>query len=349
MKFLKFSLSSDMLILGERFKKGQYRPVITTIPYSQITGALQARYGNGKYGKEASQIHACGHFLFNNEMEFRESKIEVLSYAPRERATNLSILPIYTEYLRDVKGFVYIKETGDIYKIVEDSRKKGLRVLMGGFKSKGFGMCELNYEETLDIAEELEEGELNTRLPLAKVESCNEKSEEINSCLISGKGTPFLKETFGIKEIKTANFGYLFEPLSRTQGKYVLSLFEGSIVVAPKFLLKGKEGDQKLESQKDLVEKIVEEIKNDEKVKEALSQRPFGNTLLNTVGDVYEKEGVGTTRIYLSDKMTKRYEKKQAKAILNVINILEKYPSIDRATGRYIIKTINTYIGEEND
>lgn len=349
MKFLKFSLSSDMLILGERFKKGQYRPVITTIPYSQITGALRTRYGNGKYGKEASQIHACGHFLFNNEMEFRESKVEVLNYAPRGRATNLSVLPIYTEYLRDVKGFVYIQVTDDISEVIKDSQKGSIRVFMGGFKSKGFGMCELNYEETLEIAEELEEGELNTRLPLAKLEYCNDEYDEINSYLNSGKVTPFLENTFGIKEIKTANLGYLFEPLTRTQGKYVLSLFEGSIVVAPKFLLKNKDVGEKLESQKDLVEKAVGEIRNDEVVKEAISNRGFSNKLLNTVGDVYEKGGAGTARVYLSDKISKPNEKRQARAILNAINIIEKYPSIDRATGRFIIKTINTNVGEEND
>jgi hypothetical protein len=349
MKFLKFSLTSDILILGERFKKGQYRPTITTIPYSQITGALKARYGNGKYGKETSKIHACGHFVFDNEKEFIESKVEVLGYAPRERATSLSVLPIYTEYLRDIKGFVYIRLTDDVNEIIKDSEKGSIRVLMGGFKSKGFGECELNYEETLEITEELDEGELNTRLPLAKLESCNDECEEISSFFNSGKVSPFLENTFGIKEIKTANLGYLFEPISRTQGKYVLSLFEGSIVIAPKFLLKGKERDKKLESQKDLVEKVVEEIRNDEGVKEVLSQKLFVNKLLNTVGDIYEKEGAGTVRVYLSDKMTKRNEKKQAKAIFNVINILEKYPSIERATGRYIIKTINANVSEEND
>ncbi len=78
MSFLEFSFSSDMLILGERFKKGQYRPVITTIPYSQITGALQAKFGNGKYRDEAKQIHGCGHFLVKDEIEFREKHIKLI-------------------------------------------------------------------------------------------------------------------------------------------------------------------------------------------------------------------------------------------------------------------------------
>ena len=42
MEFLEYKLRSDMLCLGERTKKGTFKPTITTIPYSQITGAIKA-------------------------------------------------------------------------------------------------------------------------------------------------------------------------------------------------------------------------------------------------------------------------------------------------------------------
>ena len=156
MRFLKFGFSSDMLILGERFKKGQYRPVITTIPYSQITGALQAIYGNGRYNGDAKQIHACGYFLFTDETEFREKHIKALTYSPRNRHLNSSILPIYTEFLYNVEGFVYLKENDDVKEIVQDASKGDLSLWMGGLKSKGFGSASLILKEQLMLIETLQ-------------------------------------------------------------------------------------------------------------------------------------------------------------------------------------------------
>jgi len=244
MRFLKFSFSSDMLILGERFKKGQYRPVITTIPYSQITGALQAIYGNGRYNGDAKQIHACGHFLFTDETEFREKHIKALTYSPRNRHLNSSILPIYTEFLYNVEGFVYLKENDDVKEIVQDASKGDLSLWMGGLKSKGFGKCKLNFKGAIDANRDIAEGCLNTRLPVLKlgVPGFDAGEEGVKKLIEEGIPTKLLQEVFGIKRVKTANFGYLFEPTSKTGGKYVLSLFEGSTVEAPKFLLK-EEGE----------------------------------------------------------------------------------------------------------
>jgi len=234
--FLEFSFTSKMLILGERFKKGQYRPVITTIPYSQITGALQARFGNGKYGIEAKQIQACGYFLFENETEFREKHIKTLTYSPRDRYINSSIIPIYTEYLYDVKGKVYVKDNIDVNEL--KALKGDIQIWMGGLKSKGFGNCTLKFKQQIDTFE-IREGILRTRLPLLK--PCISGFDSADVKLIQqGEPSNFLKEVFEFRKIKTANFGYIFEPESKTDGKYVLSLFEGSKVEAPGFLLEDK-------------------------------------------------------------------------------------------------------------
>lgn len=338
MKILKFGFSSDLLILGERFKKGQYRPVITTIPYSQITGALQAKFGNSKNAGKSKQIHACGHFPFTDETEFRENHIKTLTYSPRNRSIETSIIPIYTEYLYNVEGEVYLKENEDVK---EMSQKGEISFWMGGLKSKGFGKCKLNFKG-IDACVDSREGELNTRLPLFKLDDADfeTEKEDINKLVEGSKPTTrFLHDVFGIKKVKTANFGYLFEPTSETDGKYVLSLFEGSIVEAPGFLLKIK-GEKRMDNQtEDVATKVIEEIKNNVNIK-YIEYLP--NKFLNTVGDLLEKEGLTMTRTFLWEKKSRRDTRQQAETLLYVLEIIEKYPSIDRKTARFIIKSLKS-------
>lgn len=334
MNFLKFSFSSDMLILGERFKKGQYRPVITTIPYSQITGALQAKFGNGKYNGEAKQIHASGHFLFKDETEFREKHIKTLTYSPRNRSIETSILPIYTEYLHDVKGEVYLKENEDVNEILR--QKEEISFWMGGLKSKGFGKCKLDFVGRIDASVDARDGELNSRLPLLKLGAADfeAEKEDIEKLVEEGKPTRFLHDIFGIKRVKTANFGYLFEPTSETEGKYVLSLFEGSIVEAPGFLLKIK-GDKAMNAQtEDTAAKVIEKIRNNVKI------GYLSNKFLNTVGDILEREGLAMTETFLWERRSRRDTRPQAETLLEVLKIIKDHPSIDRKTSRFIIKSL---------
>ncbi len=333
MNFLKFGFSSDLLILGERFKKGQYRPVITTIPYSQITGALQAKFGNNKNAGKSRQIHACGHFLFEDETEFREKHIKTLTYSPRNRSIEISILPIYTEYLYNVEGEVYLKENEDVKEIL--SNKGEISFWMGGLKSKGFGKCKLNFNG-IDPCADSREGELNTRLPLLKLDDADFEAgkEDIEKLVEEGKPTRFLHDVFGIKRVKTANFGYLFEPTSETDGKYVLSLFEGSIVEAPGFLIKTKSDKTMNTESEDIAEKVIEEIKKNVNI------GYLSNKFQNTVGDILEREGLTMTRTFLWERKSRRDTRQQAETLLHVLEIIEKYPSIDRKTGRFIIKSL---------
>ena len=231
MNFIEYTLTSDMLCMGERIKKGQFRPTVTTIPYSQITGALKAVLGD-------KDIHAVGYFQFNTEQEFRGKHTQILTYSPRDRAINTSIIPLYIEYLTDVEGKVFIAETDSIKNKLESN--ESISIYMGAFKSKGFGSCTLKdrrkiSKEDLDI----QEGLLNTRIPIAKDKYMNVMGGNAHTGLIDeGKTTEFLKDKFCIEKVTKARYGYLFEPTSETTGCYILSLFEGSMIKGPGFLLR---------------------------------------------------------------------------------------------------------------
>lgn len=197
MEFISYDLTSEMLCLGERIKKGTFRPTIETIPYSQITGALKAKFGKDK------DIHAVGYLI-------KPLNKDYLVYSPANRVGNLSKIPLIVEYLRDIRGKIYIMKNSD----TEDTLKnqEGFTIRMGALKSKGFGECKLFNKQLVNNSKP-KPGILNTRIP----KECSDR--------------------FGIRNVINPVYGYLFKPTSETSGVYVLSLFEGSEVVGPEFLL----------------------------------------------------------------------------------------------------------------
>lgn len=84
-------------------------------------------------------------------------------------------------------------------------------IRMGAFKSKGFGNCKLRYVRTVEKPV-IKAGRLQTRIPVKHL------------------------SLFGISEIKPV-YGYLFEPETPVSGKYVKSLYEGSLVKGYDFLI----------------------------------------------------------------------------------------------------------------
>ncbi len=148
MEFIKYILTSDMLCMGERIKKGTFRPTIRTIPYSQITGALKVATGK-------KDIHAVGHLIDDKE----HNKVDYITYAPRDRGGDYSRLPITIEFLNNVLGYVYILKNKDTEDFPEE-----LEIKMGAMKSKGFGLCHLRKIEEIN-AYELDRGFLVTRIP----------------------------------------------------------------------------------------------------------------------------------------------------------------------------------------
>lgn len=90
----------------------------------------------------------------------------------------------------------------------------------------------------------------------------------------------------------------------------------------------------------DDVEKIMSEIEKDT----IIANTRFTSGFLNDVADVYEKYGIGRTKLFLIDKQSRRELQRQAEAVRKVIEILENFPSIktQRSTCRLILKSINS-------
>lgn len=127
-------------------------------------------------------------------------------YSPTERFTKVSKIPLQTEVLNNVEGRVYILKNDDL------ELPKNFEIFLGALISKGFGRCNLKLEGKIEN-QLVRLGILNTRIP------CR------------------YKHYFSIKSIKTPIYGYLFESTSDTDGYYIKSLFEGSKIVGPDFLL----------------------------------------------------------------------------------------------------------------
>lgn len=207
MRFIEFDLSSNALCMGERTKGGLFRPCTKTIHnnqiggpirYSQISGALRKKFG--------PEIHAAGYLVEGNGW----NKVEYLIYSPRDKARAVSKVPLQIEFLTNVHGKVYILENDFTANLPQK-----FEIHMGALISKGFGLCKLKrYRDGIED-KPITLGILRTRIPLNRL------------------------NIFGIKEenIRRPVYGYLFEPTSPTSGVYVLSLFEGSEVVAPEFLI----------------------------------------------------------------------------------------------------------------
>lgn len=91
----------------------------------------------------------------------------------------------------------------------------------------------------------------------------------------------------------------------------------------------------------DAIEGLIKEIKADSEVQNC---RFYSSNFLNNVADVFERHGVGATRVFLLEKQGRRELKYQATALLSVLKILDKSEEVrqNRSIGRYIIKTLIT-------
>jgi len=132
-------------------------------------------------------------------------------YSPTERAAKTSKIPLQVEVLNNVEGNVYIVKNSKLELPYE------FKIFLGALISKGFGKCDLKFEREIKNPER-KKGTLCTRIPLK------------------------YKHLFSIEEVKPI-YGYLFEPNPNTMtGTYIKSLFEGSEVEGPVFLLGDNNG-----------------------------------------------------------------------------------------------------------
>ncbi|MDA8186712.1 MAG: hypothetical protein M0T85_01030 [Dehalococcoidales bacterium] len=211
MTFLEYDLAAETLLIGERTKKGTYRPVIPdftagaqtyrAIPYSVAAGAVREHLGL----HWDVPVHAAGYLC-------PAGIVETLVVAPRDCVTGVSKLPITIEFLSGVRGKLFV--------LVDDNTRglhPSFEMFMGGMRYKGLGLCKL---EQVGVCEEREvrQGELLTRIP---EEACTH---------------------FGIEpgQAEAPVYGYLLKPTSETGGVYVRSLFEGSQVRGYTFLVERK-------------------------------------------------------------------------------------------------------------
>lgn len=198
MEFIEYHLFSDTLYLGERGKGDIFKPCLRTIPFSQISGALNSKFGTDGF-------KAVGYLSGNSEY----NTIEYMTYAPKDRISGVSKLPLQIEFLTNVFAKIFVLKNKDA-----DTLPDEFQIIMGGLKSKGFGVCVLKKEGIVN-AREVAKGILNVRIPVEE------------------------KDYFNVKNVINPVYGYLFKKIPNTYtGNYVLSLFEGSEVAAPLFLLR---------------------------------------------------------------------------------------------------------------
>ena len=264
----EYQLESPVMILGERFKGGVFRPSSKVLRYSQITGALRAELG-------IQDIHAVG--------IIKRFDIDFFIYSPQDKVTGRSKIPLTAEVLVDVQALVYIASPIDL--------PEELILRVGALATKGFGESRLKLERIIEVSELrksiretsriLREGglpELATRLPFR---------EEV------------YKGVFGITKIIKPIYCYMFHPTSPTTGYYELSLKEGSIVIAPSILIRRREEIFLEGWGMSSIDSLVERIARDRRLRGI----QFTSRELNDLAEIYERYGFTVAEIHLRRKI----------------------------------------------
>ncbi len=205
-RFWEYKLEAETLCLGERVKKATFRPTILTIPSTQATGAIRA-------ATQRADLWAIG---FLDDAYLRNPLIERKVYAPRDKGTDVSKLPLELELLRDVRARVFVSAIGDVPPF------QRLDITLGAFRSVGLGRATLTLNGR-PVSMEKAEGELKSRIP------------EEDGALV------------GIEQVMKPLYGYLFKPNAPTDeyslsGHYVRALLEKSLVRAYAFIVNPRRG-----------------------------------------------------------------------------------------------------------
>ena len=204
--FLKLRLTTMAVAIGERVKKGTFRPCIETIPTSTLMGCFHEHFG-------LRNLTAIGFF----EENCYQKKLH--TYAPFDSAIGTAKLPLVMEYLapRDgigsITGNIYVASSDDSSRIFNNSRD--YLVSLGALRSKGFGQLRLRFEEEVQ--------------PMPRVGYLKGNLRESDA------------SAFGIdleEDIISPNYGFLFRPdVHRISGQYERALFAGTILEGPEFLI----------------------------------------------------------------------------------------------------------------
>ncbi len=207
LSFFKLSLTTQAVAIGERIKKGTYRPCIETLPTSTLMGCFKEFFG-------LESVASIGFFVKGTYQK------SLLSYAPFDAALGTAKLPLTLEYLstgndhKEIKGEVYITATEQTRAIFAE-KVVTHQVILGAFRSKGLGLCQLKFERELQ--------------------------PERKRGYLRGNFRETDAPDFGIdlkKDIISPRYGYLFRPDNyRIGGQYEKALFVGTILEGPDFLI----------------------------------------------------------------------------------------------------------------
>lgn len=87
----------------------------------------------------------------------------------------------------------------------------------------------------------------------------------------------------------------------------------------------------------DEIDKLIKELRNDERVQKTR----FSNRFVNTTGEIYEKYGYGATRVWLLGKSQNRRTNFQAKTLLQILDEIDE-KNFPQSIGGFIIRKIMT-------
>ncbi len=88
----------------------------------------------------------------------------------------------------------------------------------------------------------------------------------------------------------------------------------------------------------DPIEELIEKLRHNREI----DVRVLTSNALHNVGEVFELDGFGATRLYLLDKQNRPDSRAQATALLHVLDLMRDYPAISqrRAIGRALFKSL---------
>ncbi len=148
--FWRYELTDagEPVCLGERVKKGTYRGTLDScIPYSQISGALWAEFGQA--------YHAVGIF-------HQSPNVEAFSFALQDVARGVAKLTLDVAALTNIRASVFIWQDPSS----PDTLPERFELRLGALRSKGFGLCRLSSKRAVASTDQtLVGGALLTRIP----------------------------------------------------------------------------------------------------------------------------------------------------------------------------------------
>ncbi|MEM4284332.1 MAG: hypothetical protein QXS96_07595 [Candidatus Caldarchaeum sp.] len=210
-RFLRLRLATQAVAIGERVKRGTFRPCVEAIPTSTMMGCLTEHFG-------LAGVIAIGFF------DSRTYQKKLFTYAPFDAALGTAKLPLTLEYLAPAEGHSEI--VGEVYVVATEATRKifakGVEytVAMGALRSKGFGLCQLTFKEEVQPGYRI--GYLRGHLRESDAPGFGVDPRPIQE---GG-------------DIISPRYGYLFRPDGyRIGGKYERALLTDTILRGPDLLI----------------------------------------------------------------------------------------------------------------